>query len=89
METITHRELRNQSGEILRRVEAGESFQITNNGHAAAMLVPARRDTVDELVRRGEARPATAEVSTLRGIERSSSPLTTREIIDDLRGPWG
>lgn len=30
MTTIAHRELRNNSSEILRRVEAGESFTITN-----------------------------------------------------------
>ena len=32
METVSHRELRNRSGEVLRAVEAGESFTITNGG---------------------------------------------------------
>jgi prevent-host-death family protein len=89
MESITHRELRNRSGEILRRVEAGESFEVTNNGRPAAMLVPTGNDTVDELVRRGEARAATAEIAALRGIRRVAAPVSTREIIDDLRGEWG
>ncbi|WP_460519342.1 type II toxin-antitoxin system prevent-host-death family antitoxin [Humibacter antri] len=30
METVTHREMRNRSGEILRRVEAGETIRISN-----------------------------------------------------------
>jgi prevent-host-death family protein len=39
-ETIPQRQLRNDSGEILRRVEAGESFVITRNGKPVADLVP-------------------------------------------------
>jgi prevent-host-death family protein len=41
--TITQRELRNDSGGILRAVEAGESFIVTRNGVAAAELRPLRR----------------------------------------------
>ncbi len=37
---ISQRELRNDSGEIMRRVEAGESFVITRNGKPVADLVP-------------------------------------------------
>ena len=40
METVSHRELRNRSGEVLRAVEAGESFTITNGGVPVARLVP-------------------------------------------------
>jgi prevent-host-death family protein len=39
-ETIPQRQLRNDSGEIMRRVEAGESFVITRNGKPIADLVP-------------------------------------------------
>lgn len=39
-ETIAQRQLRNDSGEIMRRVEAGESFVITRNGHPVADLTP-------------------------------------------------
>ena len=39
-ETIPQRELRNDSGAIMRRVEAGESFVITRNGKPVADLVP-------------------------------------------------
>ena len=37
---ISHRELRNNSAEILRAVAAGESFVVTNHGAAVAVLAP-------------------------------------------------
>jgi prevent-host-death family protein len=42
---ITQRELRNESGEIMRSVERGESFTITRNGTPIARLIPLRRRT--------------------------------------------
>ncbi len=42
MSTISQRELRNDSGEVMRRVEAGESFTVTRRGVPVAMLVPHR-----------------------------------------------
>lgn len=40
MDVISQRQLRNDSAAILRRVEAGESFVITNRGVEVARLVP-------------------------------------------------
>lgn len=40
METIAQRDLRNGSGEILRRVEAGERFVVTMAGRPVAELIP-------------------------------------------------
>lgn len=40
MKTITHRELRNNSGEVLREVAAGESVAVTNRGEVVAHLTP-------------------------------------------------
>jgi prevent-host-death family protein len=42
METIGQRELRNDNAEIIRRVEAGESFVVTRRGLPIADLVPHR-----------------------------------------------
>ncbi|WP_131749031.1 type II toxin-antitoxin system prevent-host-death family antitoxin [Frankia sp. Cppng1_Ct_nod] len=42
---ITQRELRNDSGAILRAVEHGETFVVTRNGSPIAELVPLRRRT--------------------------------------------
>jgi prevent-host-death family protein len=41
--TITQRELRNDSGEIMRAVDRGGSFVVTRNGGPVADLVPHRR----------------------------------------------
>lgn len=41
--TISQRELRNDNAEIVRRVEAGESFTVTRNGRPVAELVPRDR----------------------------------------------
>lgn len=40
---ITQRELRNDSGEIMRRLDRGESFVVTRNGVAVGELHPLRR----------------------------------------------
>jgi prevent-host-death family protein len=40
---ITQRELRNQSGEIMRQLDEGESFIITRNGVPVGELAPLRR----------------------------------------------
>ena len=40
---ITQRELRNDSGEIMRAVDRGESFVVTRNGVPDADLLPHRR----------------------------------------------
>jgi prevent-host-death family protein len=51
-ESIGQRQLRNDNAEIMRRVEAGESFVITRNGKPVADLIPharePRRTTVGE-----------------------------------------
>ena len=41
--TITQRELRNDSGDIMRAVDAGETFLVTRNGVPAAELRPVER----------------------------------------------
>jgi antitoxin (DNA-binding transcriptional repressor) of toxin-antitoxin stability system len=40
---ISQRELRNQSGEVMRALDAGESFIVTRNGVGVGELTPLRR----------------------------------------------
>jgi prevent-host-death family protein len=40
---ITQRELRNNSGEIMRQLDHGESFIVTRNGAPVGELTPLRR----------------------------------------------
>jgi prevent-host-death family protein len=41
--TITQRELRNASGDIMRRLDQGEAFVVTRNGVPVGELIPVRR----------------------------------------------
>jgi len=40
---ITQRELRNESGEIMRALDRGESFVVTRNGVPVGELIPRRQ----------------------------------------------
>jgi prevent-host-death family protein len=40
---VTQRELRNDSGEIMRQLDQGESFVVTRNGVPVGELTPLRR----------------------------------------------
>ncbi len=40
---ITQRQLRNQSGDVMRGLDSGESFVVTRNGVAVGELRPVRR----------------------------------------------
>ncbi|WP_315583960.1 type II toxin-antitoxin system prevent-host-death family antitoxin [Actinomyces viscosus] len=83
MQTIMHRELRNHSAAILRRVQAGETFEITNNGEPVAILSPISQDRLSLLRRRGATRGATQV--DFRALKRTSE-LASQEVLDDLRG---
>ena len=58
--TISQRELRNDSGEIMRALDRGEDFIVTRNGVPVGELRPARRRFVsrDLLVRTFRTAPA-------------------------------
>lgn len=43
MDTIPQKQLRNEVGDVLRRVEAGETFTVTVAGRPVAELRPAQR----------------------------------------------
>lgn len=88
MEKVAHRELRNHSAEVLRRVEAGESLQITNRGRPVARLVPLEGTVLGDLLSTGGARPALANISTLTEIQRVRADNSTAQMVDDVRGRW-
>ena len=77
---IAQRELRNDNAEIIRRVEAGETFVVTRNGMPVAELrpLPAGRQRVVH-------RDRLAEVA------RRLDPLDgarLRADLDDVADPW-
>jgi prevent-host-death family protein len=88
MRTVTHREMRNSSGEILRAVAAGETVQVTNNGQIAAVISPPGGGAVDRLVAQGQATPARRVIADLSTVRRRTAQRTSAELIEDARGRW-
>jgi prevent-host-death family protein len=79
MDTVSQREMRNNSGELLRRVAEGESVLITNGGVPAAVMVPAGSDTRTRLIASGRLRAGTGlDVSAL------PPPVRAARSSDDL-----
>lgn len=88
MTSISHREMRNNSAEVLRRVESGEELVVTNHGRPVARLLPVSSSVLDDLERRGELRRARLGWSTLPLPFPASDGDTAAEIIADLRRDW-
>lgn len=65
---ITQRQLRNESGEVMRALDSGESFVVTRNGVAVGELKPVQRHrfVAREAVREVFARAATLEAERFR-----------------------
>lgn len=88
MRTVTHREMRNSSGEILRAVAAGESVQVTNNGQVAAVISPPGGDPLTRLQAQGQVRPARRPLADLASIPRRTSTLSATALVASARGQW-
>jgi prevent-host-death family protein len=79
--TIPHRELRNNSSAVLREVQGGETFHITNNGEVVAVLVPPPRAEGAAL----QIRPAKVR-GGFSALPRHVVGETTQDVLDELRG---
>lgn len=83
--TIPHRELRNNSSAVLREVQSGTTFRITNHGEVVAILTSPETPPVIPPALGLRVRPA-----KIRGrfseLERTQLDVSTREIMDELRG---
>lgn len=79
-EQIPHRELRNNSAEVLRRVQAGETIEVTNHGEVVAVLVPPQRQPGQLRSRPARRRGGFSQLPRVRIKE------STRDILDELRG---
>ncbi len=66
MASVGVRELRQRASELLRRVEAGESIEVTDRGRPVAVLAPLpRSDTVARLRASGDLVAAEASLDDL------------------------
>jgi prevent-host-death family protein len=83
MTSIGVRELRQRASELLRRVEEGETIELTDRGRPVAVLSPPPEGSPLERLRAlGEIEPATADLDDLpeplvlpRGTERPCAVL--------------
>ncbi len=79
VKTITHRELRNRSSEVLRRVNAGETLQVTKHGEVVAVLVPPDEPLTVRLT------PAAVR-GGFSSLPRSKVKESVADALDQLRG---
>ena len=84
---ISQREMRNNSGEVLRRVAAGESLLISNGGRVTAMLVPAPSSTRERLIASGRLQPAreVLDIDDWTPLDLEDGPAS-EVVLDELRG---
>jgi prevent-host-death family protein len=86
MTTVGVRELRQRASELLRRVERGETIEITDRGRPVAVLGPI--PTVSPLERlrlTGDIQPASSGLADLPDPLPSSGGRLPSEVLADLR----
>jgi prevent-host-death family protein len=85
-QSIGIRELRQHASRWLRRVGAGESFEITDRGRPIARLVPIQATGLDRLLAEGRASAAETDLTTL--LEELGPPPrgpSATRALEDLR----
>src|ERR1700683_1267351 len=65
MASVGIRELRQRASELLRRVEDGESIEITDRGRPVAVLAPLPADPIERLIAAGDLQPSTGDIADL------------------------
>lgn len=81
------RELRQRASEIVRRVsEDGESYEITDRGRPAALLIAIAGSGLKELERRGAVRRAQGDVLDIRPVKLPRGARPPSELVGEGRG---
>jgi len=65
MASVGIRELRQRASELLRRVEDGESIEITDRGRPVAVLAPLQDDPLERLRAAGDLQPSEGGIADL------------------------
>ena len=87
MERVGVRELRQRASEILRRVsEDGESYEITDRGRLAALLIAPAERGLKELERRGLVRRSEGDLLALRAVKSQRGRRRPSELVGEGRG---
>lgn len=87
MERIGVRELRQHASVWLKRVQRGDSFEVTDRGRPVALLVPvAEMDQFDQLVASGDVRLASVDLLELtRPLPPTPGIPLPSEILEQMR----
>lgn len=82
--------MRNQSGELLREVEAGETVIVTNGGKPVAVLSPysEMRTPLEILRSQGRTRRPQAPRTALVDIIPAQIDIETADLLRESRGEW-
>jgi prevent-host-death family protein len=89
MEIVGIREMRQNLSRYTRRAKDGESFVITDRGHAVAQLTPApgRASAIDRLVaERGARRGQGSLLDVLEELHEPIPGPPSEAVLDELRG---
>ncbi len=79
-EQLAHRDLRNRSAEILRDVQNGAAYEITNHGEVVAILSPAHeRNRADLRIRKATRR------GKFTALDRVQRDVPVQQSLDELR----
>lgn len=88
MEDLGVRELRQNLSVYLRRVKAGETFEVTERGRPVALLSPltAPETELEQMVRTGRARPASRPLADLPApVRLPDEAPSAAELLNELR----
>jgi prevent-host-death family protein len=81
------RELRQNLSVYLRRVQAGETLEVTEHGHSVARLEPlaeGRLSPIQQMILDGRARPATTDILDLEPLDLGPG-RSLSEILQGMR----
>jgi prevent-host-death family protein len=68
MQRVGIRELRQRASDIIRRVAAGETFEVTDRGRPAAILTAPAPTGLAQLERQGLIRPAEGDLAKMKPV---------------------
>ena len=84
MDRIGLRELRQNASQYIARVARGESIEVTQRGRLVARIVPARPDSWDDMIERGDIVPAQAP-GGLAGITPIDCGMNLSQVLLQMR----
>ncbi len=85
MVRIGIRELRDNLTSTIRRVRAGEAFEVTHDGEPVAILTPVKRSRLEELIAAGQVTPAKRPLNLSRKRFAPTGVRTASEYLEDGR----